>query len=71
TIPWKKLPKLKAVAPEYYNTLKTHASYPGLLLRFIVDPNLHLKKRVLRKAQKPVEATSHRVAEAQIPSEVS
>ena len=52
TIPWRNLPKLKALAPEYYDTLKSHSSYPGLLLRFIVDPELHLKKRVLRSSVK-------------------
>jgi sphingolipid delta-4 desaturase len=48
TISWKNLPKLKALAPEYYDTLKAHKSYPGLLWRFIWDPSLHLKSRVLR-----------------------
>jgi sphingolipid delta-4 desaturase len=50
TIAWKNLPKLKALAPEFYDNLVVHKSYPKLLYRFIVDPKLHLKARVLRKS---------------------
>jgi sphingolipid delta-4 desaturase len=58
TVSWKNLPKLRALAPEYYENLITHKSYPGLLWRFITDPKLHLKARVLRApvgAEKPVD----------------
>jgi sphingolipid delta-4 desaturase len=48
TIAWKNLPKLKALAPEFYDTLEDHKSYPGLLWRFIWDPKMHLKSRVTR-----------------------
>jgi sphingolipid delta-4 desaturase len=49
TIAWKNLPKLKQLAPEFYSDLVAHESYPMLLWRFIWDPKLHLKSRVLRK----------------------
>lgn len=49
TIPWVNLPKLKALAPEYYDHLVFHPSYPRLLYRFIMDPALSLKSRVIRK----------------------
>lgn len=48
-IPWNKLPKLKAMAPEYYDNLHYHMSWPGLLLRFIFDPKLSLFSRVVRE----------------------
>ena len=34
TIPWNNLPKLRALAPEYYGTLKYHPSWSGLLFKF-------------------------------------
>jgi sphingolipid delta-4 desaturase len=49
TIPWRNLPKLRQIAPEYYENLVAHESYPKLLYRFIVDPKLSLRSRVLRK----------------------
>jgi sphingolipid delta-4 desaturase len=48
TIPWAKLPQLKALDAEYYQTLHSHASYPGLLVNFIFNPQLSLKSRVIR-----------------------
>ena len=58
TIPWKNLPKLRALAPEYYDNLLVHESYPKLLYRFIVDPKLSLKSRVLRKSVPVTPVTS-------------
>ncbi len=69
TIAWKNLPKLKALAPEYYDNLVSHKSYSKLLLRFIMDPKLHLKSRVLRadkgmETQVAKEAVESPMAEA-------
>jgi sphingolipid 4-desaturase/C4-monooxygenase len=47
-IPWRRLPELKRLAPEYYLPLKTHRSWSGLLLRFIFDPDYTLFSRVDR-----------------------
>lgn len=49
SIPWHNLPKLKAMAPEYYDTLKAHKSWTLLLLRWIFDRELNLFSRVIRK----------------------
>lgn len=48
TIPWSRLPKLRAMAPEFYNTIYYHTSWTKLLLRFLFDRNLSLFSRVVR-----------------------
>lgn len=35
TIPWRNLPKLKKLAPEFYKDLECHTSYLVVLFRFI------------------------------------
>ncbi|MEQ1875373.1 MAG: fatty acid desaturase [Bdellovibrionia bacterium] len=50
SVPWSRLPKLKAAAPEFYDGLVHHKSWTKLLLRFIFDPNLHLRSRTIREA---------------------
>ncbi len=47
-IPWNRLPKVRAVAPEFYNSLAPCRSWSGLLLRFIFDPRYSLHSRVVR-----------------------
>ncbi len=47
-VPWNKLPKVKALAPEFYDTLVWHKSWTGLLVRFITDPSLSLYSRITR-----------------------
>ena len=49
-VPWSRLPQLKAMAPEFYDDLKTHKSLSGLLLNFIFDPQFTLYTRVDRSA---------------------
>jgi len=36
-IPWRKLPQLKEIAPEFYNTLPQHKSYLLVLYKYIFD----------------------------------
>ena len=48
SIPWNKLPKIRSIAGNYYNTLGYHTSYTGLLFRFIFDPKLSIYSRVAR-----------------------
>ncbi|PNG27096.1 fatty acid desaturase [Methylocella silvestris] len=56
-IPWRRLPELKRMAPEFYNGLKTHKSWAGLLVKFIFDPAYTLYTRVDRSAaNKPAAA---------------
>lgn len=49
SIPWNNLPKLKAMAPEYYDGLVAHRSWTKLLLRWIFDRELSLWSRMVRK----------------------
>ncbi|MEL6866769.1 MAG: fatty acid desaturase [Bacteroidota bacterium] len=47
-IPWNRLPEVKRMAPEYYETLEYHSSWSGLLLDFIFNPAYNLYSRVNR-----------------------
>lgn len=49
SVPWNRLPKLKKIAPEYYEDLVFHGSWGGLLLRFLFDRDLSLFSRMIRE----------------------
>jgi sphingolipid 4-desaturase/C4-monooxygenase len=51
SVPWSKLPQIRAAAPEYYNTLHFHTSWTALLIKFIFDPKLSLYSRTVRDSQ--------------------
>ncbi|WP_395665374.1 fatty acid desaturase [Methylocella sp.] len=56
-VPWRRLPALKRMAPEFYDHLKYHRSWTALLLKFIFDPSYTLYTRVDRSAaNRPAEA---------------
>jgi sphingolipid delta-4 desaturase len=55
TIPWNKLPRLRALAPDYYDTLKCHRSWSGLLFQFTFDPEYTLFCRVERTKDRQVD----------------
>ncbi|MCX7633400.1 MAG: fatty acid desaturase [Turneriella sp.] len=46
---WNYLPKIRAAAPEFYDTLKYHTSWGKLVLKFIFDKNISLAQRMVRK----------------------
>jgi sphingolipid 4-desaturase/C4-monooxygenase len=48
SIPWNNLPKLRAMAPEFYDNLKCHTSWTRLLFQFIFDERYSLFSRVER-----------------------
>jgi sphingolipid 4-desaturase/C4-monooxygenase len=48
SVPWSRLPKVRAAAPESYDTLVSHNSWTGLLFKFIFDPSLSLYSRTVR-----------------------
>lgn len=50
-IAWSRLPKLKALAPEFYEPLYAHTSYVKLLVMFLFDPRLNLFSRVIRESR--------------------
>jgi len=52
SIPWNNLPKLRAIAPEFYDNLKYHSSWSRLLLQFVFDKRYSLYSRVERMKAK-------------------
>lgn len=57
SVPWNKLPKIKSIANNYYETLGYHTSYTGLLFRFLFDKNLSVYSRVARANRGKVKVT--------------
>ena len=51
-IPWNNLPKLKAMAPEYYDSLYSYNSWSAVLWNFITDKSLTVFDRVLHPERK-------------------
>ncbi len=51
-VPWSRLPQLKKIAPEFYDSLYSHKSWTLLLYRFIFDPNLSFFSRIVRPSKK-------------------
>lgn len=49
SIPWNRLPQLRAKAPEFYDSLESKQSLTTLLLQFIFDPRYSLHSRVIRE----------------------
>jgi fatty acid desaturase len=62
SIPWNNLPKLRAMAPEYYDNLKYHSSWSRLLLQFVFDKRYSLYSRVERMKESH-DRDSHAAAE--------
>lgn len=50
-IPWNRLPKVRALAPEFYDSLTYHTSWTGLLWRFLTDGNVTLESRIQRETR--------------------
>ena len=48
SIPWNNLPRLRAMAPEFYEPLKSHRSWTRLLFQFIFDKRYSLFSRIER-----------------------
>ena len=49
SVPWNRLPRLRAAAPELYDTLAWHRSWSKLLWRFLADPGISLFSRMVRR----------------------
>ncbi|MGD0991248.1 MAG: fatty acid desaturase, partial [Gemmatimonadales bacterium] len=47
-VPWNKLPRIRAIAPEMYASLASHPSWARLLWRFLFDRELTLFSRMVR-----------------------
>jgi sphingolipid delta-4 desaturase len=48
-VPWIHLPKIKAIAPEFYDHLHCHRSWTRVLMQFLFDPQLDLFARITRE----------------------
>lgn len=57
-VPWNNLPKIREIAPEYYDTLYYHTSWTRLLLKFLFDRNLSLFSRTLREDRGGIDVKS-------------
>ena len=51
SVPWNRLPKIRALAPEWYDTLYYHRSWPGLMMKFLSDPKIDLFSRIERPSK--------------------
>jgi len=49
-VPWSKLPLLKKMAPEFYDTLPSYDSYLSVFYRYITDDTIGPFSRIKRKA---------------------
>ena len=47
-VPWSKLPKVKSIAPEFYNSLTAHYSWTKVMYDFIFDKTIGPQSRVAR-----------------------
>jgi len=52
SVPWNRLPALRAAVPQAYDTLVAHTSWTGLLLRFLFDQELTLFSRMVRNSKR-------------------
>jgi sphingolipid 4-desaturase/C4-monooxygenase len=58
SIPWNNLPKLTAMAPEFYDNLKSHSSWTRLLFQFIFDTRYTLFSRIERTRESAASPTT-------------
>jgi sphingolipid delta-4 desaturase len=49
SIPWTRLPALRKLAPEFYDTLPSHPSWPMILINFVRDENVGIYARIKRQ----------------------
>ncbi|KAF9486257.1 dihydroceramide delta(4)-desaturase [Pholiota conissans] len=51
SVPWSRLPALRALAPEFYDTLPSHPSWPMVIVNFIRDNEVGIFARAKRLAK--------------------
>ncbi len=66
SIPWNNLPKLKQLAPEFYEPLLYHRSYTSLLFRFLFDQEISLFSRIVRKERGRASLTDNSTPDLQM-----
>ncbi|KAG5643699.1 hypothetical protein DXG03_009748 [Asterophora parasitica] len=55
SIPWTRLAALRALAPEFYDTIPAHPSWPMVTINFIRDPEVGVFARVKRLSKQAQE----------------
>jgi sphingolipid delta-4 desaturase len=53
-MPWFNLPRLRALAPEFYEPFPHHSSYLSMLYRFIFDRGIALCTRTVKRTPHPI-----------------
>ena len=48
SVPWSRLPRLRAMAPEFYESLHAYRSWLALLWRFVMDRGIGPDRRIVR-----------------------
>ncbi len=48
TVPWSRLPQIRRMAPEFYESLQSYQSWTALLVRFLRDRNITLFSYIVR-----------------------
>jgi sphingolipid delta-4 desaturase len=61
-VPWVDLPKVRAEAPEFYDTLHSHGSWTRLLLQFLFDRDIDLFARITREGRRSLVEKPKQVA---------
>jgi len=56
-IPWSNLPKVRKIAPEFYDNLPHYDSYTQVIRRYITDPSIGPASRVKRSTKYAKEST--------------
>jgi len=51
SVPWTRLPALRALAPEFYDTIPSHPSWPMVIVNFVRDKEVGMFARVKRIAR--------------------
>jgi sphingolipid delta-4 desaturase len=51
-VPWSRLPDIRRIAPEFYDSLHSYSSWSTLLVRFIRDSNITLFNAIVRPGRK-------------------
>jgi sphingolipid delta-4 desaturase len=51
TVPWSRLPKIRRIAPEFYERMYSYQSWTALLVRFLTDPEITLFRYIVRPSR--------------------
>lgn len=66
SVPWNRLPQIRATAPDYYNTLSYHRSWTKLFLQFLFSRELSLFSRIVRRDRGRVKLTDESKPDAEL-----